>query len=64
MWFSELYKKDGGIYIRQIMLDKRRVKERINIPNDDASDEIKNDKRYHMANFVLILNDGEIKFGR
>lgn len=64
MWFSELYKKDGGVYLRQIMVDKRRVKEQIHIPNDNVSDDIKNDVRYDMAHFILILNDGEIKFGR
>lgn len=66
MWLYELVKENGGIYLRERMIDKRRIKERFNISVVDENYEnlCKEDVRYGMANFVLTLNDGSKVFGR
>lgn len=66
MWLYELVKENGGIYLRERMIDKRTIKERFNISVKDENYEnlCKEDVRYGMANFVLTLNDGSKVFGR
>lgn len=66
MRFYELVKEDNGIFLRETMIDWRRVREKFDISVKDKNYEnlCKEDIRYSMANFVLTLGDGTKVFGR
>ena len=66
MWLYELVKENDGVYLRERMIDKRRIRDRfdISVNDENYSKLCEEDVRYSMANFVLTLGDGSKVFGR
>lgn len=66
MLFYVLVKKNNGVFIKDKEIDKELIKEwiPIDVTSKDYKDLCKEDIRYSMAHYVLILEDGSKVFGR